>query len=512
MRSRTSTDLVLVNPNSRRRIYQSLGRTLTAVEPPVWAGLMATFVRKHGFSTQIIDAEAEELAPEEIANRVEELNPKLVAVVVYGHQPSASTQNMTGASAACSAIKEANPTRQILMVGGHVAALSRSTLIEENTDFVCSGEGLFTLTTLVAALKGGRRDDVRKVPDLWFFNDHAQPEFSGKASPLLKNLNQEMSGVAWDLLPMDRYRAHNWHCFGDLQRQPYAALYTTLGCPYHCSFCCIQAPFKSGEKAAGLKESSSSYRYWTPESVIAQIDVLVNQYAVRNIKIADEMFVLHPKHVLGICDLIIERGYDLNIWAYARVDTVRDEMLEKLKRAGFNWLAFGIEAANERVRDQVQKGFDQEDIYRTIGKVRDAGISVIGNYIFGLPEDNFDTMQETLDLALDLNCEFGNFYCAMAYPGSQLYTHALKEGLPLPETWSGYSQHAVDTLPLPTKYLPASEVIRFRDNAFHTYFSNPRYLDMVAKKFGADTLDHVREMTSFRLERNFVQPSSLVPA
>jgi len=151
--------------------------------------------------------------------------------------------------------------------------------------------------------------------------------------------------------------------------------------------------------------------------------------------------------VLGICDAIIDRGYNLNIWAYARVDTVKEEMLDKLKRAGFNWLAFGIEAASERVRDDVDKGFGQEEIFRTLDKVRAAGINVIANYIFGLPEDNLESMQSTLDLALELNCEFANFYSAMAYPGSHLYSLALKEGWPLPEKWSGYSQHAVDTLP-----------------------------------------------------------------
>ena len=79
----------------------------------------------------------------------------------------------------------------------------------------------------------------------------------------------------------------------------------------------------------------------------------MNTYGVRNIKFADEMFVLNQRHVLGICDLIIERGYDLNIWAYARVDTVKDGMLDKLKRAGFNWLALGIEAANDGVLTDV---------------------------------------------------------------------------------------------------------------------------------------------------------------
>jgi anaerobic magnesium-protoporphyrin IX monomethyl ester cyclase len=493
-------DLVLINPASRARVYQSLGTSLAAVENPVWAGLMASFVRGKGLSVELIDAEADEMSPEHVADMVANLNPTLAVVVVYGHQPSASTQVMTGASAVCTALKQRDRDLKVLMVGGHVAALPQQTLEEEDTDFVAAGEGLHTMVELVAALKS-RESDLSKVRGLWYRDGGPR---STAAPELVTDLDGEMPGIAWDLMPMAKYRAHNWHCFGTKDRQPYAALYTTLGCPYKCSFCCIQAPFKDGEKQSGFKETTNSYRYWSPDRVIAEIDTLVRRHGVRNIKIADEMFVLNRKHVLGICDRIIDRGYDLNIWAYARVDTVKDDMLEKLKRAGVNWLAFGIEAASSRVRADVDKGFGQEGIYRTIEKVRNAGIHVIGNYIFGLPEDDLSSMQETLDLAMELNCEFANFYCAMAYPGSPLYTIAQKEGWPLPATWSGYSQHAVDTRPLPTKHLPAAEVLRFRDEAFQTYFRNPAYVELIAHKFGPQVVRHIEEMTSHKLVRQLV--------
>jgi anaerobic magnesium-protoporphyrin IX monomethyl ester cyclase len=501
MTSKGQLDLVLVHPGNRTQIYQSLGLGLSAVEPPVWASLIATFARKRGFSVRVLDAEAENLTPEQTAARVIDMDALLTAIVVYGHQPSASTQNMTVAGLICTALKEIEPDRRLLLVGGHVAALPERSLREEAVDYVCSGEGPYTVAELLGALRS-TSSDISKVRGLCYWSGD-EIAFTPPA-PLVTDLDSEMQALAWDLLPMDKYRAHNWHCFGDLPREPYASFYTTFGCPYHCSFCCIQAPFKSGEKLAGLKESVNSYRYWSPESVVAQIDLLVNKHGVRNIKIADEMFVLNPRHVLGICDAIIERRYDLNIWAYARVDTVKDALLEKLKLAGVNWLAFGIEAANEHVRDDVDKGFAQQDVFRTIEKVRSSGINVIANYIFGLPEDNWESMQATLDLALELNCEFANFYCAMAYPGSQLYNLALKRGWPLPESWRGYSQHAVDTLPLPTKFLRASEVLRFRDEAFQVYFSSSNYLDMICRKFGTGTLNDVTEMASHKLDRKHV--------
>jgi len=133
--------------------------------------------------------------------------------------------------------------------------------------------------------------------------------------------------------------------------------------------------------------------------------------------------------------------------------------------------------------------------------VRSAGISVVANYIFGLPEDDAASMQDTLTMACELNAEYANFYCTMAYPGSQLYAKAIREGWPLPSTWSGYSQHALDARPLPTSHVTSRHVLQFRDAAFQHYFSRPEYLSMMRQKFGAATIAHIHDMTRHRLDR-----------
>ena len=491
-------DLVLINPASRTQVYQSLGKRLAAIENPVWAGLMAEFARRQGLSVEIVDAEALGLTAEQVAGEITSLKPRLAVVVVYGHQPSASTQIMPAARRVCQAIKDLSPNQPILRAGGHVAALPQRTLEEEPADFVALGEGLWTIVDLALAMKSGR-PDLTGLRGLCYW--HNGQICSTPSAPLVADLDRHLPGIACDLLPMDRYRAHNWHCFGGYDRQPYAAIYTTLGCPYHCSFCCIQAPFKAGEQAGNVKAGVNSYRFWSPDHVIGLVDKLVVEHGVRNIKIADEMFVLNRRHVAAICDRIIERGYELNLWAYARVDTVHDSLLDKLARAGFRWLAFGIESASEQVRGGVDKRFDQEQIFATLEKVRAAGIHIIGNYIFGLPDDDLPSMQATLDLALELNCEFANFYTTMAYPGSPLYQQALAAEWPLPESWSGYSQHAVDTRPLPTAHLSSDEVLAFRDAAFDTYFRDRRYREMIGRTFGAATLTEVEEMCAHKLER-----------
>ena len=488
-------DLLIVNCPSHKRIYQSLhDNNLSALEPPIWAGLIANFMRCRGYEVSILDAQAEGLSIEETAQSIIDCNPVLALFAVYGHQPSASTQCMTSAIEVCHLIKDGSGVN-VMFMGTHSASLPKETIIESKADFICTGEGPYTVDALLPILKSGS-DDYSICPDMCYLKD-STPVVTDKAD-LISDLDKDIPGLAWDLLPMSAYRAHNWHCLDGLERQPYASLYTSLGCPFKCDFCCINAPF-----------GGATIRYLSPDAVIKEIDTLVNVYGVRNIKIPDEMFVLHRHHVIGICDKIIERGYDLNIWAYARIDTVQDEFLDKLRRAGFLWLALGIESGSDSVREHSRKKLNDNNIIDTVEKIRTNGINVIANYIFGLPHETIETMQQTLDLAIDLNTEWSNFYCAMAYPGSPLHVRARDNGLPLPEStngpgWIGYSQHAYETLPLATEHLSAGDIIKFRDMAHQKYFEGEKFLSLIESKFGKDSRDHVEDMNKIKLKRLYV--------
>lgn len=486
-------DILFINPGDRRQTYQELGDEFCGIEPPVFAGLFATYARNHGAAVGLIDGPAIGLKAKKIASiALDDYESRLVVIVVYGLQPSASTQNMNSAGLIAKYIKEGNPKQKIMMLGTHPAALPEQTMLDEEIDFVCDGEGPSTIVQTWMALKSGG-NGYRDVPDLWW-RDEGRIVPSSSRAPLITNLDSAMPGIAWDLMNMRDYRSHNWHAFDHLHDRSYASIHTSLGCPYKCSFCCINAPF-----------GKPSYRMWQPETVVSEIDFLVEKHDIKNIKIVDEMFVLNKRHVLGVCDLLIERDYDVNIWAYARVDTVKDEFLVKLKKAGVNWLCIGIESASVYVRDGADKSYSNKDLAALVRRIQDAGIYVMGNYIFGLPDDTRDRMQETLDLALDLNCEFSNFYSAMAYPGSPLYSKAVATGLELPKHWHQYSQHAYDSLPLANSHCSSAEILEFRDKAFDTYYASENYLGMVRKKFGQGVVDHIDRMASVSLPRKIVE-------
>ncbi|MFC2051139.1 B12-binding domain-containing radical SAM protein [Chloroflexota bacterium] len=487
-------DLILVNPGNRTQVYGKLGSSLAGIEPPLWAGLIAAYVRRHGHSVKIIDAEAENWSPQYTAEKIIEYDPMLTGIIMLGSNPSASsTPKMTAAGKVAAELKRKAPHIKTIFSGLHPSALPERTLREEKTDFVCQGEGFRTFLQLLETLKSQKGLNDYKIPGLWYTRNGEI--VSNPPAPLVNP--DELPLAAWDLMPMDKYRAHNWHCFEHIdQRQPYAVIYTSLGCPFNCTYCNIHA----------LYDGKPGIRFRSPDKVVEEIDFLVKNYKVRNIKIIDELFALKQDSVMRICDLIIQGGYDLNIWAYARVDTVNERMLNKMKQAGINWAAYGFESASMKVRQGVSKKFEEDVITKAVEMTRAAGIYIIGNFIFGLPDDDLETMQETLEMAKEFNFEYANFYAAMAYPGSQLYDDAIRQGVKLPVEWHGYGQYAEETLPMPTKYLSAADVLRFRDHAFKEYFTNPGYLEMIREKFGLEVVEHIKEMTTHKISRKLLVP------
>jgi anaerobic magnesium-protoporphyrin IX monomethyl ester cyclase len=508
--------ILLINPSDRKSIYQGLADEFSAIEPPLWCRLIGSYLNGKNIPVHILDTQLIVGSDTDIAKIiVDDIKPSICVLVVYGQQPSASTQTMPAAISLCDEINLASECRMPLVVlGTHPAALPERTLEECECDFVCTGEGFESLVHLYRL--------IEKWSDLWKWHiapdcpqgmcywDHGKPVFTNPA-PLVWNMD-EISGRLWKELPgikKGQYRSHNWQNFGqpESDRNHYASIYTSLGCPYSCSFCTIQSPFREGDELK-FKGRANSYRMWSPAHVADEIQCLVDR-GVCNIKIADEMFLLNRSHVEGICAELEKRKITdrrINMWFYSRVDTVGTDfkLLERMRRCGFQWAALGIESANEKSLESVDKrDYSNDQVTRSVRALQQAGMSVIGNYIFGLPSDSQRSISETYELACDLNTEFINLYSAVAFPGSKLFSDLTAKGWK-PPAWSAYSFHSYDHDPLPTDTLTSAEVLRLRDGAFQKYMRSEKYLTMIGDKFGPDAVQNVKRMTAVPLKRQLL--------
>src|SRR3990167_2172041 len=165
--------LLVVNPNNRLRT------SLAAIEPPLWAGLCASFL-----GADILDAEAEDLTLEETESRIRAFYPNAVLIVVMGNNPSvSSTPKMPVSEALADRIKDL----KVSFTGLHPLAVGYDKY------------------------------------------------------PLVATPFEGFPMMPWGKLPMPLYRAHNWHCMDGSSRQGYASIYTSLGCPFRCHYCNIHA-------------------------------------------------------------------------------------------------------------------------------------------------------------------------------------------------------------------------------------------------------------------------------
>jgi len=501
-------DVVFVNADSSAAAYQELAKTFAAIEPPTWSLLLAQSCRSRGYGVAVLDATAEKLTHEQAVSRIGELNPRLACFVVYGQNPNSGTTNMIGNSECAALLKANHPDLPVCFVGSHTSALPMEVLGLPFVDFVLLNEGVYALWNLLATDLGGQAAGVRGIGHKL----HGHPVLNPPERVVpQERMDTDLPGYAWDLLPfekkpLDLYRAHFWHAeFSHEKRTPFAAIYTSLGCKFKCDFCMINIVNRENNADGIVSADSPNMRFWSPDLILKEFEKLAS-LGVQTLRISDEMFFLNKKYYEPLIDGVINRGLNLRMWTYSRVDTVRKEFLERFLQAGINWLALGIEAGNQNVRQEVSKGsFKDVNIREVVSSIRSTGMNVISNYIFGFPDDSHDTMQQTLDLALELCTEMANMYPCQALPGSPLYREALANGWPLPDSYAGYAFLSYDSQPLPTKHVTAADVLRFRDNAWQTYFTHQPYLDLVEKKFGLQERTNVGEMAKIRLRRKLLE-------
>lgn len=497
-------DVLIIAP-SAADLYQDLKNDFSAKETNIWAGLLANACRTKGHGVAIYDMEIARPSPEEFIKDVESYDARFILFVVTGQNPNASTAAMSGAVSAASCLQDIDT--KIGFVGPHINALPLEVLEKHDfIDIAFTNEGVYALLNLLAT--DFSDSGLKSVNGIAYRASTGDILINAPEKIVPQELLEvDLPGVAYDLMPsLDNYRTSSWHAnYIDEDRSPFASIYTSLGCIFKCEFCMINIINRDDNDPLKASSSFNKFRYWNPEFTIKQLDYLADK-GVKQIKIADEMWVLKPKHFEVLCDLIIDRGYDFNIWAYTRIDTVKPKYLDKLKKAGVNWLALGIEAGNQEIRREITKGrFEDINIREVTSMIQNAGINVCANYIVGLGHDNWDTMQETLDLATELNAEYSNVYAATSLPGSPLYLKAKQEGWDLPNKYSEFGFLSYDHVPSRTYSLESSETLAFRDYFFRTIFENPRFHNMVKNKFGDKALENINKMNSIKLRRKLLE-------
>ncbi len=269
--------------------------------------------------------------------------------------------------------------------------------------------------------------------------------------PFIHNLN-DLPLPRHDLLPLKTYRA-------PLVRNPYAFVVTSRGCPGGCRFCIKHVSY------------GNSVRFRSPENIMAELELLTD-LGVRSVNMYADLFTVSREQVMGLCELILERGLQLQWTCNSRVDFVDPEMLHLMGQAGCTWISWGIESGSEKILRRVRKGITLEQVEQSLRWSRKAGIRNWGYFIIGLPGETEETIQETIRFSKRLPLDLVLFHIAAPYPGSPFFFEVVEQGWFRPGTrWEQVDMDCSTVLDYPK--LRAEELERWAQRAFRSWALRP---------------------------------------
>jgi len=398
---------------------------------PFWLAYAAGVLEQNGFPVQLVDAPAQSLSVDDIMERARDRPPQLIVV-------DTSTPSIYSDVKTAERLKETFPSSFIVLVGTHPSALPEETLkLSDRVDAVAVGEYDHTVHDLAFCLERG--EDLKTVDGLVF----------RKGNQVIRN----------------RPRA----LIENVDELPFVVmLITGRGCPYHCFFCVYPQTFHS--------------RKYRPRSAANVVDefqwVEENLPEVREIGIEDDTFTVDQERVKEICRLMLERGVKIKWYCNVRVN-LELETMRWMKKAGCRLVTVGFESADQESLNRMQKGITVAQIRQFVHDTRKAGLLVHGCFIIGNPGETMETMEKSLRMAKELNCDTMQFFPLLVYPGTEAYRWAKENGYLVSERFSDWADEGGmyrSVLNIPG--LPAEKIEAFCLRANREYYLRPGYIIM----------------------------------
>jgi radical SAM superfamily enzyme YgiQ (UPF0313 family) len=375
--------------------------------PPLGLSYLAGALSAAGAEVKILDLVVFPYSREMLQTLITAFKPQIAGL-------TAVTMTFDHAMEVVNDIKDIDSAIVTVMGGPHVSFCARETLSEyPGLDVVVIGEGEETIVELCQAVENSF--DLEKVSGI-AYRRGADIYCTARRKPIT-NLD-ELPLPDRGLLPLGRYRALNMPI----------SITTSRGCPFKCIFC------------VGRKMVGARVRYRSPAKVVDELQYLAT-LNFSQINIADDLFTANKNHCLGVCNEIIKRGLKLTWTSFARVDTVSDEVLGKMKAAGCTAVSFGIESANPQILKTIKKGITLDQVEAAVGMCQRAGITPFASFILGLPGETPGTIKETMDFGARLKhrgLAFG-FHLLAPFPGTEIREKCDQYGIRiLTDDWSRY--------------------------------------------------------------------------
>jgi len=384
--------IVFINPNP----YYAKGINEATLYPPLGIAYLSAVLEEHDIECKIIDAAALQLTLRDIYKEVKVFKPDAIGI----------TSNIVTARGAMETgiyLRTKFPNEWIIYGGPYATAESDYILKKTHGDIVVRGEGELTIVDLTNS--PGNLAEIHGIS-------------YRLGSKIVRNQERELIGnidsipfPAYHLLPDFRlYRSRN-------RKSPIGFLISSRGCPYSCIYC--------NKNIFGRR-----FRSRSPANVLTEIELLVGRYHVRQIDILDDNFTLDIPRAERIFDEIIKRDIRVlfNFQNGIRADRITPELVHKMKLAGVYKAGIGIESGDPAIQKIIKKSLDLSTVMKASRLLRREGIIVVGFFMIGIPGEDAQSVQKTIDFAKKVDPHIANFSIVVPLPQTELFDIVKKGG------------------------------------------------------------------------------------
>ena len=355
--------------------------------PPLGLGYIAAICHKNGHECRIYDFSLKSKGAKKDALIISESSPDLIGFSVMSN-------NYLSALGLARAVKSLTSV-PIIMGGTHPSIFPEDILKEECVDFVIRGEGEITF---IDFLKHYQKTKVYENIQGLSYKMNNQIMHNA-ARPFIENI---------DDLPFPERKLFGHYLLRSIRNKPMATLITSRGCPFSCTFC--------------YKDLfGRQYRYRSAENILEELELLIHNYGTHSFYFVDDLFNLRRERTKELCHLILQKQSNIEWQCLSRVDTIDADLLHLMKKAGCEKIHYGIETGDSQIQKRINKGITLNDVDKAINLTKEAGIAVKGYFMIGLPGDNEETIQKTLDMARELDFDEVMFSLCTPFPGTEIW-------------------------------------------------------------------------------------------
>jgi hopanoid biosynthesis associated radical SAM protein HpnJ len=377
-----------------------------------------------------------------------------------------STPGFPGDIGLSKAIKAANPKIKIAFVGPHVSVLPEKSLRDcPSIDFVARKEFDY------AVVDFAKGKPLAEIAGISFLKD-------GKVvhnpdAPQIQDLDAlpHVTDVYKRDLDVARYNV-------PFLLHPYVSLYTTRGCPAQCTFCLWPQTL-----------SGHPWRKRSTDDVAAEM-AKVKQYwpEVKEFFFDDDTFNIQAARTIELCAKLKPLGLT---WSCTSRVTTSYETLKAMKEAGCRLLIVGYESGDQQILKNIKKGATLEHARQFTKNCHKLGLVIHGDFIMGLPGETHETINNTIKFAKELDVETIQVSVAHAYPGTELYDYAVKNGFMVGDNkMVDEGGHQLAHIQYPG--LPADDILSAVHRFYDEYYFRPKAAFRILRKAAFNSADRKR--------------------